>query len=46
VVGHIADLRGMHPALARLKTREMIASWLPAPLHPGAMQAYKELELK
>jgi hypothetical protein len=46
VVGHVAELRGMHPALARLKTREMIASWLPAPLHPGAMQAYKELELK
>jgi hypothetical protein len=28
-----------------LKTREMIGGWLSAPLHPGALQAYRELEL-
>lgn len=44
-VAHVAELRAAHPALARLKIQEMIAGWLPAPLHPGALQAYKELEL-
>jgi TRAP transporter TAXI family solute receptor len=42
---HIADLRTLHPALARLRQRDMIIDGLTAPLHPGAEQVYKELGL-
>jgi TRAP transporter TAXI family solute receptor len=45
VIAHVAELRATHPALARVRTEEMIAGWLPAPFHPGAVQAYKELDL-
>ena len=44
-LAHVAELRAPHPALARLRAREMINDGLTAPLHLGAMQAYKELEL-
>jgi uncharacterized protein len=42
---HIADLRTLHPALARLRQRDMIIDGLTAPLHPGAEQVYKEFGL-
>jgi uncharacterized protein len=42
---HIADLRTLHPALSRLRQRDMIVDGLTAPLHPGAEQVYKELGL-
>jgi TRAP transporter TAXI family solute receptor len=42
---HVADLRTLHPALARLRQRDMIIDGLTAPLHPGAEQVYKELGL-
>jgi hypothetical protein len=45
VLAHVAELRALHPALARLRAREMINDGLTAPLHPGAAQAYKEVEL-
>jgi TRAP transporter TAXI family solute receptor len=40
---HVAELRTLHPALARLRQRDMIIDGLTAPLHPGAEQVYKEL---
>jgi len=45
VLAHLADLRTLHPALARLRPRDMIQDGLTAPLHPGAEQVYKELGL-
>ena len=42
---HIADLRALHPALARLRQRDMSIDGLTAPLHPGVEQVYKELGL-
>jgi hypothetical protein len=45
VVARITELQKMHPALARLSVDAMIDGGLPAPLHPGAVQAYKELGL-
>jgi len=35
----------LHPAFANLKAEEMIKDSLSAPLHPGAIKAYKELGL-
>lgn len=43
---HLAELRALHPALAELTAGEMIKDELTAPLHPGAAQVYKELELR
>jgi len=45
VLAHLADLRTLHPALARLRPRDMVQDGLTAPLHPGAEQVYKELGL-
>jgi len=45
VLSNVAELRTLHPALARLRAREMINDGLTAPLHPAAAQVYKELEL-
>ena len=42
---HLPELRPLHPALAGLTAGEMIKDGLTAPLHPGAVQVYKELEL-
>ena len=35
----------LHPAFGNLKAEEMIKDSLSAPLHPGAVKAYKELGL-
>jgi uncharacterized protein len=43
---HLAELRALHPALAGLTAGEMIKDGLTAPLHPGAAQVYKNLELR
>jgi uncharacterized protein len=43
---HMPELRALHPALAGLTVDEMIKDGLTAPLHPGAAQVYKELELR
>jgi TRAP transporter TAXI family solute receptor len=45
VLAHVAELRTLHPALARLRASEMINDGLTAPLHPAAEQVFKELEL-
>ena len=45
VLAHVAELRALHPALARLRAREMIIDGLTAPLHPAAVEVYKELGL-
>ena len=43
---HVAELRTLHPALVELTAGEMAKNGLTAPLHPGAAQVYKELELR
>ena len=45
VLGNLDDFRKLHPAFANLKAEEMIKDSLSAPLHPGAIKAYKELGL-
>jgi TRAP transporter TAXI family solute receptor len=45
VLAHLADFRTLHPALARLRARDMVRESLTAPLHPGAEEVYKELGL-
>ena len=45
VLGNLEDFKKLHPAFANLKAEEMIRDSLSAPLHPGAVKAYKELGL-
>ena len=45
VLNHLAELRTLHPALARLRSRQMVNDGLTAPLHPGAEQVYREMGL-
>jgi TRAP transporter TAXI family solute receptor len=47
IMTHIAELKTMHPVLARLDAKQMVARTLraPAPLHPAAAAVYKELGL-
>lgn len=45
VLGNLDDFKKLHPAFANLKAEEMIKDSLSAPLHPGAVKAYKELGL-
>lgn len=45
VLGNLDSFRKLHPAFANLKAEEMIKDSLSAPLHPGAIKAYKELGL-
>ncbi len=45
VMSNLDDFRKLHPAFANLKAEEMIRDSLSAPLHPGAVRAYKELGL-
>ena len=45
VLGNIDAFRKLHPAFANLKAEEMIKDGLSAPLHAGAVKAYKELGL-
>ena len=45
VPGNLDDFRKLHPAFANLVASEMITDSLSAPLHPGAIRAYKELGL-
>ncbi|MBF0251613.1 MAG: TAXI family TRAP transporter solute-binding subunit [Alphaproteobacteria bacterium] len=39
------DFKKLHPAFANLTKEEMVADGLSAPLHPGAVQYYKEAGL-
>ena len=45
VIGNIDDFRKLHPAFANLDPKQMMTDSLSAPLHPGAIRAYKELGL-
>jgi hypothetical protein len=45
VLGNLDEFRELHPALASLVAEEMISDSLSAPLHDGAIKAYKELGL-
>ncbi len=45
VMENIDDFRGLHPAFANLQPAQMVNDGLSAPLHDGAMKAYKELGL-
>ena len=45
VMSNLDDFRGLHPAFANLDAQQMINDGLSAPLHPGAVKAYKELGL-
>ena len=45
VLGHLAELRTLHPALARLRPSQMVKDGLTAPLHPGAEQVYRQMGL-
>ena len=42
---HEAELQTLHPALAGVNWSGMVTGALTAPLHPGAVQVYKELGL-
>ncbi len=45
VMENLDDFRKLHTAFANLKAEEMVKDGLSAPLHPGAIKAYKELGL-
>ena len=45
VFSNLDDFKKLHPAFKHLKAEEMIKDGLSAPLHPGAIKAYKELGL-
>ena len=45
VMSNLDDFRGLHPAFANLDAKQMVSDGLSAPLHPGAIRAYKELGL-
>jgi TRAP transporter TAXI family solute receptor len=45
VMSNLDDFRGLHPAFANLDAKQMVKDGLSAPLHPGAIKAYKELGL-
>lgn len=45
VMENIDDFRKLHPAFAHLDPKEMISAGLSAPLHEGAIKAYRELGL-
>lgn len=45
VLGNLDTFKKLHPAFKNLKAAEMIKDSLSAPLHPGAIKAYKELGL-
>ncbi len=45
VFSNLDTFKKLHPAFKNLKAEEMIKDSLSAPLHPGAIKAYKELGL-
>ena len=46
VMENIDDFRNLHPAFKHLDPKQMVNDGLSAPIHPGALKAYKELGLK
>jgi TRAP transporter TAXI family solute receptor len=45
ILSNVEDLRRSHPALAGLTPQQMMKDAIVAPLHPGALRAYRELGL-
>jgi len=45
VMSNLDDFRNLHPAFANLDAQQMVSDGLSAPIHPGAIKAYKELGL-
>lgn len=45
ILRNLDDLRRSHPALAGLSPQQMMKDAIVAPLHPGALRAYRELGL-
>ena len=45
ILQNVDDLRRSHPALANLSPQQMMKEAIVAPLHPGALKAYRELGL-
>ena len=45
VMENLDDFRKLHPAFANLDAKSMVTNGISAPLHPGAVKAYKELGL-
>lgn len=45
VMSNLDDFRRLHPAFAHLTAENMIRDGLSAPLHPGAIRAFRELGL-
>jgi TRAP-type uncharacterized transport system substrate-binding protein len=45
VFGHLAELRTLHPAPARLRPSQMFNDGLTVPLHPGTEQVYRQMRL-
>jgi TRAP transporter TAXI family solute receptor len=44
VLGHFADFRRLHPVLSPLEPRDLVPAG-DIPIHPGALQAYREAGL-
>ena len=45
VFDNFADFRRLHPALATLKIKDMVPSEVVIPIHPGALNYYREVGL-
>jgi TRAP transporter TAXI family solute receptor len=45
ILRNVDDLRRSHPALAGLTPQQMMKDAIVAPLHPGALRAYRDLGL-
>ena len=45
VLENLGDFKRLHPAFSVLTAEEMVSDALFAPLHPGALRAYRELGL-
>ncbi|NNU80602.1 TAXI family TRAP transporter solute-binding subunit [Halovulum dunhuangense] len=45
VLGNLAEFRAQHPALVGLDPKAMLSGGTTAPLHPGALAAYRDMGL-
>jgi TRAP-type uncharacterized transport system substrate-binding protein len=45
VFGNFADFRRLHPALSTLDIKDMVPSEAVIPIHPGALNYYREAGL-
>lgn len=45
VFENLHQLQNMHPALSQLKAKDMVKQGVTIPMHPGAMQYFKEVGL-